>query len=120
MARRGEAGKAIGFALAASAIGGIFGTLVLMMLTPPLAQLALRFGPAENFALAVLGITAIASIGTNSVLKGLIAGLLGLGVATVGMDPITDHGRFTFGNNMLLTGISFVPAIIGIFAMSRF
>ena len=119
MARRGEAGKAIGYALAASAIGGIFGTLVLMMLTPPLAQLALRFGPAENFALAVLGITAIASIGTNSVLKGLIAGLLGLGVAIVGMDPITGHGRFTFGNNMLLTGISFVPAIIGIFALSE-
>jgi putative tricarboxylic transport membrane protein len=119
MARRGEAGKAIGFALAASAIGGIFGTLVLMMLTPPLAQLALRFGPGENFALAVLGITAIASIGTKSVLKGLIAGLLGLGLATVGMDPITSHGRFTFGNNMLLTGISFVPAIIGIFALSE-
>ena len=63
MAKRGEAGKALGIALAASAVGGIFGTLVLMFAAPPLARLALEFGPAEYFALAVLGITAIASIG---------------------------------------------------------
>lgn len=119
MARKGQAGKALGIALASSAIGGIFGTIVLMLLAPPMAQFALNFGPAEYFALAVLGITAISAIGGGSVLKGLVAGLLGLGIATVGLDPITGTERFTFGNLSLLTGISFVPAIIGTFALAE-
>lgn len=119
MARRGEAGKALGIALASSAIGGVLGTAVLMVAAPPLAQLALRFGPPEYFALALLGITAIASIGGGSVVKGLIAGLLGLAVATVGLDPLTGMPRYTFGNLMLMTGIGFVPAIIGIFALAE-
>lgn len=119
MARRGEAGKALGIALASSAIGGVLGTVVLMVAAPPLAQLALRFGPPEYFALALLGITAIASIGGGSVVKGLIAGLLGLAVATVGLDPLTGMPRYTFGNLMLMTGIGFVPAIIGIFALAE-
>jgi putative tricarboxylic transport membrane protein len=119
MAKRGEAGRALGIALAASAVGGIFGTLVLMFAAPPLAQLALKFGPAEYFALAVLGISAIASIGGGSLVKGLIAGFLGLAVATIGLDPLTGVARFTFGNMMLLTGVSFIAAIIGIFALSE-
>ena len=119
MAKRGEAGKALGIALAASAIGGIFGTIVLMLLAPPMAQLALNFGPAEYFALAILGITAISAIGGGSVLKGLVAGLLGLGIATIGLDPITGTERYTFGNLSLLTGVSFVPAIIGTFALAE-
>jgi len=119
MARNGQGGKALGIALASSAIGGIFGTLVLMLLAPPMAQLALAFGPAEYFALAILGISAIASIGSGSVLKGLVAGLIGLGVATVGLDPITGFERYTFDNLMLLTGISFVPVIIGTFALAE-
>jgi putative tricarboxylic transport membrane protein len=119
MAKKGQAGRALGIALASSAIGGIFGTLVLMTLAPPMAQLALSFGPPEYFALAILGISAIASIGGGSVLKGLTAGLIGLGVATVGLDPITGMDRYTFGNPMLLTGISFVPVIIGTFALAE-
>ncbi|MFV0245466.1 MAG: tripartite tricarboxylate transporter permease [Qingshengfaniella sp.] len=119
MAKRGEAGKALGLALASSAIGGIFGTIVLALMAPALARVALSFGPAEYFALAVLGITAIASIGSKSTTKGLLAGLMGLILATVGLDPISGTTRFTFGNTMLLTGISFVPAIIGIFALAE-
>ncbi len=119
MAKRGEAGKALGYALASSAVGGIFGALVLMFAAPPLAQLALEFGPPEYFALAVLGITAIASIGGGSLVKGLIAGLLGLAVAMIGLDPLTGVARFTFGNMMLLTGVSFIAAIIGIFALAE-
>ncbi|RMA42276.1 tripartite tricarboxylate transporter permease [Rhodophyticola porphyridii] len=119
MAKKGQAGKALGIALASSAIGGIFGTIVLMLLAPPMAQFALNFGPAEYFALAVLGITAISAIGGGSILKGLVAGLLGLGIATVGLDPITGTERYTFGNLSLLTGISFVPAIIGTFALAE-
>ena len=119
MARRGEAGKALGLALGASAVGGIVGSIVLMLAAPPLARLALHFGPAEYFALAVFGITAIASIGGGSVIKGLLAGLLGLAVATIGIDPLTGMPRYTFGNMMLLTGVGFVPAIIGIFALAE-
>lgn len=119
MAKRGEAGKALGIALASSAVGGIFGSIVLMVAAPPLAKVALSFGPAEYFALAILGITAIASIGSSSVFKALIAGMLGLLIATVGIDPLTGGSRFTFGNNMLLSGIGFIPAIIGMFALSE-
>ncbi|MBA4741835.1 MAG: tripartite tricarboxylate transporter permease [Azoarcus sp.] len=119
MAKKGQAGKALGIALAASAVGGIFGTVVLMLAAPPLAKVALSFGPAEYFALAVLGITAIASIGTSSVTKALIAGILGLVIATVGIDPLTGGSRFTFGNDLLLSGIGFIPAIIGMFALSE-
>lgn len=119
MAKQGFAGKAIGYALSASAIGGLFGTVVLILMAPPLAELALEFGPPEYFALAVLGITAIASIGTKSVFKSLLSGMIGLGLATVGMDPLTSAARFNFGSNMLLTGISFIPAIIGLFALAE-
>lgn len=119
MARRGEAGKALGLALASSAIGGVFGTLVLALSAPALARFALDFGPAEYFGLAVLGISAIASIGAKSTSKGLLSGLIGLMLATVGLDPISGTPRFTFGNNMLMTGIGFVPAIIGIFALAE-
>lgn len=119
MAKKGFAGKAIGYALGASAIGGLFGTIVLILMAPPLAELALEFGPPEYFALAVLGITAIASIGTKSVFKSLLSGMIGLGLATVGMDPLTSNARFTFESKMLLTGISFIPAIIGLFALAE-
>lgn len=119
MAKKGQAGKAIGYALSASAIGGLFGTIVLILLAPPLSEMALAFGPPEYFALAILGITAIASIGTKSVFKSLLSGMIGLGIATVGMDPLTSNARFNFSSNMLLTGISFVPAIIGLFALSE-
>lgn len=119
MARQGFAGKAIGYALMASAVGGLFGTFVLILMAPPLAEIALEFGPPEYFALAVLGITAIASIGTKSVFKSLLAGMIGLGLATVGMDPLTSTARFNFGSDMLLTGISFIPAIIGLFALAE-
>lgn len=119
MAKRGEAGKALGIALASSVIGGIFGTIVLMVAAPSLARVALNFGPPEYFALAILGITAIASIGGGSLLKGLTAGLMGLLVATIGIDPIVGVPRFTFGSTTLLTGVSFVAAIIGIFAITE-
>ena len=93
MAKQGFAGKAIGYALGASAFGGLFGTVVLILMAPPLAEFALEFGPPEYFALAVLGITAIASIGTKSVFKSLLSGMIGLGLATVGMDPLTSFAN---------------------------
>ncbi len=119
MAKNGEPGKALGISLISSCIGGIFGTVALILLAPPLADLALAFGPGEYFALAIFGITAIASIGTTSVIKSLLSGLIGLLIATVGMDPLTSGARFNFGNDMLLTGVNFIPAIIGLFAFAE-
>jgi putative tricarboxylic transport membrane protein len=119
MACRGEAGRAMGFGLAASVLGGLFGAVVMIFLTPPLADFALDFGPAEYFALAVLGLTAISSLGTRNQGKALISGLAGMLIAGVGIDPITGISRLTFGSPALLGGINFIPFIVGLFAAAE-
>lgn len=119
LARQGKAGKALGTAIAASAIGGTFSVLVLIFLAPQLARIALAFGPPEYFALAVLGLTVIATAEGKSLLKALVSGLAGLFFATVGIDSITGFTRFTFDASVLSNGVSFIPAIIGMFAVSE-
>jgi putative tricarboxylic transport membrane protein len=119
MAQRGEAGRALGLGLAASVLGGLFGAVVMIFLTPPLADFALEFGPAEYFALAVLGMTAISSLGTRSQGKAMLAGLAGMLIASVGIDPITGISRLTFGSPALLGGVSFIPLIVGLFAAAE-
>ena len=119
MAQKGEAGKALGVGLLSSLLGGLFSVMILILLAPPLANLALEFGPAEYFGLAVLGLTCISSLGTKSQIKAIISGLLGLLLATVGLDQITGMQRFTFGTRMLQGGINFIPAVIGLFAAAE-
>jgi putative tricarboxylic transport membrane protein len=86
---------------------------------PILAQYALRFGPPEFFALAAFGLTIIVTLSHQNLTKGLAAGLLGLFLATVGIDPILGVPRFTFGVPQLLSGIDFVVALIGLFAIGE-
>lgn len=117
MAKQGRAAEALGWAVIASVIGGLLGGLVLMTVAPQLAQFALRFGPAEYAALAVLGLTIIAGLSAQSQLKGLLAGLLGITLSFIGLDPVMGYPRFTFGSVNLLGGISLMPALIGIFAL---
>jgi putative tricarboxylic transport membrane protein len=119
MARRGEAGRALGIAIVSSFIGGMSSAFLLMFLAPPIADVALRFGPAEYFSLSVFGLVVIASVSAKSLVKGLAAGLIGLFIATVGADPMTGTLRFTFGEPALLTGVSLLPALIGLFAVSQ-
>ncbi len=119
MARKGQAGKALGVGLVTSLLGGLFGVTTLILLAPLLANVALRFGPAEYFALGVLGLTAIAGLSGRSITKAVISALIGLLLATVGIDPITGVARFTFGQSMLLSGVSFIPAVIGLFAVAE-
>ncbi|WP_249975334.1 tripartite tricarboxylate transporter permease [Vreelandella olivaria] len=119
MARKGEAGRALGLAIVSSFIGGMVSVAFLSLLAPPIAEFALRFGPAEYFSLSIFGLVIIASVASGSILKGLVAGLLGLFAATVGMDPITGVPRFTFNELSLLTGINLLPALIGLFAVSQ-
>ena len=119
MAQRGEAGRALGMAAFASTTGGIFSVLVLLVAAPLLARVAYSFGPPEYFALAVFGLSMLASIGGQSPIKNLIGGCLGLLIATVGVDLTTGVERFTFGIPELYDGIHFVPVLIGLFAITE-
>lgn len=117
MSKKGQAGLALGVATISSVIGGLFSAVVLMFFTPPLAEQALRFGPAEYFAVAVLGLSCLSSIGGNNLKKGLLSGMLGLMISCIGMDPQTGYQRFTFGSFELMEGIGLVPALMGFFGI---
>lgn len=119
MTKKGQGGKALKTAAFASFVGGILSAVSLYFFAPLLAQLALKFGSAEYFWLAIFGLTIIAGVSTASMLKGLLAGSFGLVLATIGLDPITGVPRFIFGLNELVSGIPFTPALIGLFAMSQ-
>lgn len=116
MAENGEAGRALGIATFSSAIGGILGIIVMIIATPLLARAAYQFGPAEYFALAVFGMSMLASISGRSVVKNFIAGAFGVLLATMGTDISTGIERFTFGQADLSEGIAPVQMMIGIFA----
>ncbi len=117
MAKQGRAGEALGISTLSSVFGGMFSAVVLMFFTPFLAEQALRFGPAEYFAVAVLGLSCIASIGGGSLKKGLLSGAIGLLISCIGMDPQSGYKRYTFGMMELLEGIDLVPALIGFFGV---
>lgn len=119
LTKKGEAKKALTMTTVASVIGGIFSCVALIFIAPQLAKVALSFGPPEYFALALFGISIVAGVSGDSLLKGIIAGLIGLFIAVIGMDPITGINRFTFDNANLLNGIGVVPALVGLFAISE-
>lgn len=118
LCKRGEAGFAIGIACFTSFFGGIVSALFLAFLAPVVALWALRFGAHEYFAVAFLGLGIIAYI-SPSLPKGLLAGLLGLLIGTVGADPQTALPRFTYGEASLLGGLQFVPVMIGLFGVGE-
>ncbi len=117
MAKKGEAGRALGAVLMSSLIGAIFGALALALAIPVVRPQVLAFGSPEYFMLAVLGLTFVAALAGDSLLKGLIAAGLGLMFATVGLDPISGAQRYTFGQLFLWDGIGLVPITIGFFAI---
>jgi putative tricarboxylic transport membrane protein len=119
MAKKGLAGEALGVDIFSSVSGGIFGVIILALIAPQLAEVALEFGPSEYFALAVLGLSVVSSLGARNELKALISALVGLFVATIGIDRISGFNRFTFGTTTLLSGIDFIPVIIGLFAVAE-
>ncbi|MBV1866644.1 MAG: tripartite tricarboxylate transporter permease [Marinosulfonomonas sp.] len=116
MTKKGQSKKALTTSVYASAFGGIFGGIILLLFAPMLAKVTLLFGPAELFMLSVFGLTIIASLIGGSIIKGLIAGVLGLMAGTVGIDPISGVTRFTFGQTYLFDGFSMIPMILGLFA----
>lgn len=119
MCQKGQAYEALLTSLIASVIGGIIGTIFLLFVSGPLAQVALKFGPPEFFWLAIFGLTTIGSMSTGNVAKGLLAGALGLLIGTIGLDPIVGKPRFTFGYYPLIQGIELIPAMIGLFSFSQ-
>jgi len=119
LAQKGEAGRALGMATFGSAFGGLFSVIVLVFFAPILANIAYEFGQPEYFALAIFGLTMLASIGEGSPIKNLIAGAFGILLSTVGKDVMASIDRFTFGVNELTEGIGFIPVVVGMFAMSE-
>lgn len=119
MHRQGRGGEALGLSLVAGVIGGLFGLILLVLLTEPLARVALLFTPPAYFALGILGLSVIASLSEGSLLKGLMAGIIGLMIATVGTDPLSGVSRFTFRIPELLEGVPFIIVMLGVFAVSE-
>jgi TctA family transporter len=117
MAKRGEGGRALGAALTSSLVGAVFGALALAVAIPVVRPLVLSFGSPEFFMLALLGLTFVATLSREAPLKGLIAGGVGLLLATVGLDPQTSTQRYTFGQLFLWDGIGLVPVTVGLFAI---
>ena len=118
MAKKGEAGRALGASITASGVGGIIGAIVFAVMIPVLEPIVLAFSPAEFFLLAILGSTFIAFLaGGNNIFKGMIVGLFGMMLATVGMDPQTGTARYAGDYLFLWDGVSLVTCVLAIFAV---
>jgi putative tricarboxylic transport membrane protein len=119
MTLKGQAETALGAGLVFSAIGGLFGTLVMIFFAPSLAEVALKFSSFEYFWLVVLGLACAVFIGNASPLKALVSLMLGLLAACIGLENPAAHPRFTFGVNELMSGIELIPMMVGMFAISE-
>jgi len=119
MHKQGKGGEALGLSLISGVFGGLIGILCLILLTKPLASVALYFTPPAYFSLGILGLSVIASLSSGSLIKGLMAGIVGLMIATVGTDPVSGVNRFTYGAPELLGGIPFILVMVGVFAVSE-
>ena len=119
MAKKGRAGAALGIAAIASFIAGTVGVLALMLVAPPLARFALAFSSPEYFALMALGLAMVVLLAGHSMVKALLAMLVGLWIAGIGTDLFSSTSRFTFGRMELLSGIDFVVVAIGVFAIGE-
>ncbi len=119
LTQRGESEKGLGASLVTAVIGGVIGVLLLTLFANQLAGIAVRFSSMEYFWLGCLGLSAAVAVAGKSVLRSALSLLIGLMISTVGIDIATGHPRFTFGAIDLLDGVSFIPAMIGMFALSQ-
>ena len=118
MAKKGHGARALQLSFLASGVGGVLGVLLLIFLTPVLAQWALAFGPSHLFWLAILGVTVIGTLESGSVVKGLLSGCIGLWLSTIGFDDFQGAERFIF-HDALTGGINVIAALIGLFAIPQ-
>ena len=119
MAKRGQAGAALGIAVFGSFIAGTVGLIGLQFVAGPLSALALKFGPPEYFAVILLGFTFIVYLAERSMVKAVLMALMGITLSLIGLDPITSQQRMTFGNIHLFEGLSVVPLAIGLFGLAE-
>src|SRR5699024_2761707 len=119
MTMRGQAGRALSVSLIASVVGGLISTILMIFFAPVVADFALSFGPPEYFALAVLALAIIASLGEGSIAKGIISGAFGVMIAMVGLDGISGFNRFTFGIGDLSAGVQLIPLLVGLFGAAE-
>lgn len=119
MTKNGEAGKALGISAIASFVGGLFGIVFLIFLTMPVANAALKFGPAEMFSLMLFALTATVTLSQGNIIKGFIAMAIGFMLGSIGIDPQTGLTRFTFGIDSLQDGVDFLVAMIGLYAVAE-
>ena len=119
LTKEGKAGLALGTAVLSSTVGGLIGAVILILLALPIAKVALKFGPAEYFALAVFGLTTVIAFAKGKLFRTGVGVLLGLFLAYVGMDPFTGEERYTFGVDELFDGVPFLPVMIGLFALAE-
>lgn len=119
LSQRGQSKKALNIALQASTFGGIFSALVLLFFAPQVAKFAQKMGTPEYFLVCLFGLTIIAGVSGKSLIKGVIAGCLGLFISSVGIDPMTGSTRFIFNNINLYSGFDLVICLIGLFALSE-
>ena len=118
LTRKGAPGKALGVSIVASAYAGILSTIALILVSVPLAQIALKFGPPEYFALGIFGLTTVAGLAGKSWIKGFITVLFGLLITTIGVDAVSGTSRYIFAKS-LYEGIPLIPVLIGLFAVSE-
>lgn len=119
MAQKGEAGVALGAAVIASVFGGIFSLLIMVLLLEQVAAFAIKFGPVEIFALVLFGLSTICGLAERSMVRGLLAGVLGLMLMIIGLDEIDGVARLTFGTVPLQQGVNLLVAMIGLFAVPQ-
>lgn len=119
LAKLGEAGKAIGITTVASFFGGFVGILALAIGAPLVAEIALLFAPRDYMLLGIMGLLLVASLSGESLLKGIIAGALGILISMVGLDTMSAQPRLTFGSSALLGGVSYVAVMIGMFGIAE-
>ena len=119
MFKAGHGGEALGFSLTGSIIGGLFSVICLALITPLLADLAVKFGPREYLAISVFGLVVVVRVAGQSLAKGLLAGALGIFLTTWGLDELNGTERYTFGSYHLYEGLPLVPFLVGLFAMSE-
>lgn len=119
LARKGHPLKALDMALVASTFGGLVSALSLLFFSPQISKVAMKFGAPEYFALALFGLSIIASVSGKSILKGLVSGALGMLLASVGIDGVSGVSRFTFGNVTMFKGINMIAVLLGVYAIAQ-
>lgn len=119
LAKKGQANKALSTSLFSSSLGGFLGAVVLLVAAPPIASVAMKFRSPEYFSLAIFGLTVIAGVSGDNIIKGLISAFFGIFISCIGLESLSGTFRYTFNSIVLYGGISLLPALIGLIALAQ-